>query len=124
MLNDVIEELLKLNEELQKDANSFKELGIDYKEKAFYDILESLSKKYDFEYPQEKLLSLAKSIKMSVETYASYIDWENRQDIRAGMIIDIVKILKSEGYPPKAQTEAYQEIIEQAENFKKNNIDA
>lgn len=37
---------------------SFADLGIDLEEKAFYDILLKLAHKYDFTYPEDKLLIL------------------------------------------------------------------
>ena len=39
VLDDVAEQLAQLLEELKKEKDSFKDLGIDYEEKAFYDIL-------------------------------------------------------------------------------------
>lgn len=39
VLDDVAEQLAKLLEELKKEKDSFKGMGIDYEEKAFYDIL-------------------------------------------------------------------------------------
>ena len=35
------------------------EVGIDFEEKAFYDILKALAAKYDFDYPEDKTLLLA-----------------------------------------------------------------
>ena len=48
------EQLAKLLEELKKGKDSFKGMGIDYEEKAFYDILKAVAKKYEFEYPDER----------------------------------------------------------------------
>ena len=38
-------------------------MGIDYEEKAFYDILKAVAKKYEFEYSDEKMIELSKRIK-------------------------------------------------------------
>ena len=45
-----------------------------------------------------------------------------RDDIRAKMGFDIVIALSKNGYPPVGNNyeEVYQQVIEQAENFKKN----
>ena len=51
VLDDVAEQFTNLFEELKKERNSFIELGIDFEEKAFYDILKSIAEKYKFEYP-------------------------------------------------------------------------
>ena len=45
VLDDVAEQLAKLLEELKKEKDSFKGMGIDYEEKAFYDILKAVAKK-------------------------------------------------------------------------------
>lgn len=54
VLDDVAEQLAKLLSELKDEKNSFKGMGIDFEEKAFYDILSAVAKKYEFEYPKEK----------------------------------------------------------------------
>ena len=45
VLDDVAEQLAQLLAELKAEKNSFKKMGIDYEEKAFYDILNAVSKK-------------------------------------------------------------------------------
>jgi len=52
--------MIELTHALQKEEDSFGEMGIDLEEKSFYDILKSLACKYDFEYPEDKLIKLAK----------------------------------------------------------------
>ena len=63
VFDDVAEQLAKLLEELKKEKDSFKGMGIDYEEKAFYDILKAVAKKYEFEYSDEKMIELSKRIK-------------------------------------------------------------
>ena len=46
------EQFTNLFKELKKERNSFIELGIDFEEKAFYDILKAIAEKYKFEYPK------------------------------------------------------------------------
>jgi type I restriction enzyme R subunit len=67
VLDDVAEQLAKLLEELKKEKDSFKGMGIDYEEKAFYDILKAVAKKYEFEYPDDKMIELSKRIKVIVD---------------------------------------------------------
>ena len=55
VLDDVAEQLAQLLSELKTEKNSFKNMGIDYEEKAFYDILKAVAKKYEFEYPDDNL---------------------------------------------------------------------
>ena len=54
------DEIIELYHALKKEKESFNELGIDFEEKAFYDTLKALTLKYDFEYPDEKLITLSK----------------------------------------------------------------
>ena len=70
VLDDVAEQLAKLLEELKKEKDSFKGMGIDYEEKAFYDILKAVAKKYEFEYPDDKMIELSKRIKIIVDDKA------------------------------------------------------
>ena len=49
-------------------------LDIDFKEKAFYDILMALCAKYDFRYPGEQLVEPAKAIKALVDEQARFPD--------------------------------------------------
>ncbi len=77
------EQLAKLLEELKKEKDSFKGMGIDYEEKAFYDILKAVAKKYEFEYPDDKMIELSKRIKIIVNDKAKYTDWSTRDDIKA-----------------------------------------
>lgn len=44
VLDDVAEQLAQLLSELKTEKNSFKNMGIDYEEKAFYDILKAVSR--------------------------------------------------------------------------------
>ncbi|MFV8467362.1 type I restriction endonuclease subunit R [Flavobacterium sp. LB1P62] len=55
VLEDFTDEIIDLYFALKKEKDSFKDLGIDIEEKAFYDILKALAIKYDFVYPEDKL---------------------------------------------------------------------
>ena len=94
-------------------------MGIDFEEKAFYDILKALTRKYDFEYPEDKLIHLAKEVKIVVDDKAKYTDWDHRDDIKAELKADLIILLAENDYPPVDRDEVYKEISEQAENFKK-----
>jgi len=119
VLDDVAEQLSKLMEELKKEKNSFEGMGINYEEKAFYDILKAIAKKYEFEYPDEKLITLSRAVKNIVDDKSKYTDWSQREDIKAELKVDLILILAEHGYPPVPKDEVFKEIFEQAENFKK-----
>jgi len=119
VLDDVAEQFANLFKDLQKERNSFLDLGIDFEEKAFYDILKAIAKKYDFEYPEDKLIKLSQEVKKIVDDKARYTDWANRDDIKAELKVDLILVLAENDYPPVPKDEVFKEIFEQAENFKK-----
>lgn len=119
VLDDVAEQLTNLLTELKKEQKSFNEMGIDYEEKAFYDILKIVAKKYEFDYPEDKMIELSKEIKRIIDDKAKYTDYLVKEDIKASMRFDLAVILKKYGYPPVTLDDVYKEVLEQAENFKK-----
>lgn len=119
VLEEFTDEIIELYYSMKKEKDSFAELGIDFEEKAFYDILKALAIKYDFVYPEEKLIHLAQQVKDVVDDKAKYTDWSKRDDIKAELKVDLIILLAENDYPPVDRDEVYQEIFEQAENFKK-----
>jgi len=106
--------------EVHKEFSAGDELGIDFQEKAFYDILKELCVKYDFKYPEDKMIALAKAVKELVDGQAKFPDWNKRDDIKSALKVGLILLLDEYGYPPVERDEVYVEIFEQAENFKKN----
>lgn len=119
VLDEVAEQLTQLLEELKKEKDSFKGMGIDYEEKAFYDILKAVAKKYEFDYPDDRMIELSKRIKTIVDDKARYTDWSTREDIKANLQVDLILLLDEFGYPPVTIDDVYKEVLEQVENFKK-----
>lgn len=120
VLDDFSNEIIDLLHALQKEKESFADLGIDFEAKAFYDILKALTIKYDFAYPDDKMIVLAQKVKDVVDDKAKYTDWSKRDDIKAELKVDLIILLAEHGYPPVDRDEVYREIFEQAENFRKN----
>ena len=118
VLDDFANEIIDLFHALQREKASFADLGIDFEEKAFYDILKGLAVKYDFTYPEAKLLTLAQAVKAVVDDKSKYTDWNQREDIKAELKVDLIMLLAKYGYPPVDRDEVYKEIFAQAENFK------
>ena len=123
ILDEVTKQLNDLFYQIQTDKEKFKELGISFEEKAFYDILVSCAKKFHFEnqYPDEKMKNLAKKVKELVDDKTRYTDWDVRIDVKAELEADLMILLDENGYPPVPRNEVYNEVFEQAENFKKYN---
>ncbi len=120
VLEDFSDEIINMFTDLKTEMDSNDDLGISFEEKAFYDILKSLAVKYDFSYPEDKLIELAQAVKEVVDDKAKYTDWNNRDDIKAELKVDLIMLLAKFGYPPVSRDEVYKEIFAQAENFKKN----
>jgi len=119
VLEDFTDEIIDLYHALKKEKESFGDMGIDFEEKAFYDILKSIAHKFDFDYPENKLIILAREVKQVVDDKTKYTDWNVRDDIKAGLKVALIMLLAKHGYPPITKDEVFKEIFEQAENFKK-----
>jgi type I restriction enzyme, R subunit len=117
---EMAEQLTDLIWEVHKEFSAGDELGINFEEKAFFDILHELCIKYDFKYPDDKLVELAKAVKILVDGQAKFPDWNKRDDIKSALKVGLILLLDEFGYPPVERDEVYVEIFEQAENFKKN----
>ena len=120
VLDEVTKQLNDLLNDIKVDKEKFKELGITFEEKAFYDILVSCAKKFHFEnqYPDDKMKDLAKKVKALVDDKTRYTDWDQRIDVKAEMEADLMILLDDNGYPPVPRNEVYNEVFVQAENFK------
>jgi type I restriction enzyme R subunit len=118
---EMADHLTNLIWDVQKEFAAGIELGIDFEEKAFYDILKDLCVKYDFSYPEDKLITLSKALKELVDSQAKFPDWSNRDDIKSALKVGLILLLDEHGYPPVERDEVYKDIFEQAENFKKYN---
>jgi len=116
----IANELTALIIELKAEFAAGEDLGIDFEEKAFYDILKTLAVRYDFDYPEDKLIYLAQEVKKIVDDKAKYTDWSQRADIQAELKVDLIILLAEHDYPPVDRDEVYREVFEQAENFKRN----
>lgn len=121
VLTEVASQMAELLKEINKERKSFKDLGITYEEKAFYDILIAVAKQFGFDYPTDKAKELAGEIKKIVDDKSKYTDWAKRDDIKAELKMDLILILAEYGYPPVTNDEVFKEIFEQAENFKRYN---
>lgn len=113
------EELTKLIWDVHKEFSAGDLLGIDFEEKAFYDILKAIQEKYGFEYKDNKLIDLAKKVKAVIDDKSKYTDWSNKSNIKASLQSDVIRLLNRNGYPPMTFDDVYQKVLAQVENFKK-----
>lgn len=126
ILDEVASEMIELMNELVDEKHSFEEMGINYEEKSFYDILVAVEQKYDFYYPMEKNIALSKKLYEKVTDISKYSNWSKRNDTKAKLKSDIMMLLWEDGFPPipsesepEDYEKVYKDILEQSENFRK-----
>lgn len=122
VIDEVVQQMMDLMEDVKDSRTVGDAIGLSFEEMAFFDILKAVAIKYDFiaEFPDEKLSDLAKQVKELVEQQATVADWNNRDDIKAELKMNVIILLAGAGYPPKIHDEVFKEILEQAENFKRH----
>ena len=113
VIKDFSNEIIKLYEEMKNDQNSGKSLGADLIEKSFFDILKSLTIKYDFDYPDNKILELSKKIKTIIQEMTKYPDWNIRENIKSEIKVKLILLLAKYKFPPVTHDEAFNNIIDQ-----------
>ena len=119
VLDDITQQFVDLYKSVKQDMESFKDMWIDFEEKAFYDILKEVANKHWFSYPEDKMIELAKRCKIVVDDKSKYTDWDKKADIKAELQVSLILLMDEFNYPPVAHDDVYKEIFEQAENFKK-----
>ncbi|GEB72200.1 type I restriction enzyme, R subunit [Pseudoalteromonas carrageenovora] len=120
VLDDFSESMVDMIYSVRDEMNAGDELGIDIEEKGFYDALKALAVKYDFDYPEDKLIELAQAVKVIVDDKVKFVDWNHRDDIKSSLKVELILILAKFKYPPISRDEVYKEIFEQAQSFKIN----
>lgn len=120
VLDEFSDSMVDMIYSVRDEMNAGDELGIDIEEKGFYDALKMLAIKYDFDYPEDKLIELAQAVKVIVDDKVKFVDWNHREDIKSSLKVELILILAKFKYPPISRDEVYKEIFEQAQNVKAN----
>ena len=127
IIQNATDQALDILAGLNTDRESFRQMGLTFEEKAFYDILIHLRDEHNFEYGtdgkygNDKCKSLAKKIKEIIDTQSAFSDWLNNQRVRDKLKQDIKICLIKNGYPPQYSPAVFQQIMNQVENFKEHN---
>lgn len=103
-----------------KGKTYHKSHGISFAGKAFSDISQAVVSKHRLEYPHNKMLGPDKRSKAIVDDQSTYLDWYARDDIKAGLQVDIIPLMDEFDFLPVTINDVYKEVLEQAENYKKN----
>ncbi|WP_372772368.1 type I restriction endonuclease subunit R [Mangrovibacterium sp.] len=109
---EVIEELIRLAKEIKDADRKGHDLGLDFREYAFYSALE-VNDSAVAVLGDEILRHIARELVGTVRKNTS-IDWTVRENIQAKMRIAVKKILRKHGYPPDMQAKATETVLAQA----------
>ncbi len=119
-VKSLTDRLVELFKDLKADSQKFKELGISFEEKAFFDVLVSVRDTHQFEYPEDRCIELAKKIKLLVDDMTIYADFINNNNLKSKLSNDLMMLLYKSGFPPVWNQEVFQKIMEQVDNYKYN----
>lgn len=108
----VIEELINLAKEIKEADRKGEDLGLDFREFAFYSALE-VNDSAVAVLGDEILRHIARELVDTIRKN-SIIDWTVRENVQAKMRIAVKKILRKHGYPPDLELKATETVIEQA----------
>ncbi len=110
---EVINELIKLAEEMRAAQKRGEKLKLTDDEVAFYDALEVNDSAVKV-LGDETLKGIARELVETVRANAT-IDWTVRETVRAKLRVMVKRILRKYGYPPDKQEKATRTVLEQAE---------
>jgi hypothetical protein len=110
---EVIEELLKMAQQIRDAREAGAELGLSEDELAFYDALTKPQAIKDF-YENDELIAITKEVTEALRKNST-IDWQKRDSARAKMRMMIKRLLKQHRYPPEGMEDAVQTVMTQCE---------
>ena len=115
---EVIQELLRLAQEMMEAEQQGNDLGLCDEEKAFYDALTRPQAVKDF-YTNEQLVELTKELTDMLRKNRT-IDWNRREGERANMRRLVKRLLKKYKYPPEEAEGAMNIVLKQCEQWAEN----
>lgn len=68
--------------------------------------------KYNFNYPNEKLITLSQKVKEVVDEKNKYTNWNKCEDIKAKFKVGLIILLVENDYSPVDRDEVFKEIFE------------
>lgn len=116
---EVIEELLKMAQQIREAHDAGDDLGLSEDELAFYDALTKPQAIKDF-YENDELIAITKELTEALRKNRS-IDWQKRDSARAKMRMMIKRLLKKHKYPPEGMDDAVATVMLQCELWTDNN---
>lgn len=116
---EVIEELLKMAQQIREAHDAGDELGLSEDELAFYDALTKPQAIKDF-YENDELIAITKELTEALRKNRT-VDWQKRDSARAKMRMMIKRLLKKHKYPPEGMDDAVATVMLQCELWTDNN---
>jgi type I restriction enzyme R subunit len=110
---EVIEELIKLANEIKTADNRGEKLGLTPYEMAFYDAVannESAKEVLGDDVLRELAIYLVETVKSNTS-----IDWTIKESVKAKLKVMVKRALRKFGYPPDMQLLATETVLKQAE---------
>ncbi|NCA93370.1 DUF3387 domain-containing protein, partial [bacterium] len=112
---EIIEELIKLAQEMRREDERDTQLGLSKDEIAFYDALETNDSAVKV-LGDDKLKQIAVEIAEKVRANAT-IDWTIKETVKAKLKVIVRRTLNKYGYPPDKQPQAIDTVMKQAESL-------
>ena len=112
---EVIQELMKLAQEMMKAESEGNSMGLSNEEKAFYDALTKPQAVKDF-YSNEQLVNMTRELTDMLRKNRT-IDWNRRESERANMRRLVKRLLKKYKYPPEEAENALATVLSQCEQW-------
>ena len=110
---EVLQELIKLAQDIRAARNRGEEQGLSDEEIAFYDALAENESALQV-MGDDKLRVIAHELLVSLRKNVA-VDWAHRESARARLRVLVKRILRKYGYPPDLQDAAVQTVLQQAE---------
>ena len=112
---EVIEELLKMAEEIKQNEEESNKMGLTVEEKAFYDALSSPEGVREA-YTDEQFVALTRELTEQLRRNRT-IDWNRKESARAKMRVLVKRLLKKYKYPPEGQEKALETVMAQCNKW-------
>lgn len=112
---EVIQELLKMAQQMKHAEDEGNDLGLTSEEKAFYDAL-STPEGVHQAYSDEEFVALTKELTEVLHTNRT-IDWNRKESARAKMRVLVKRLLKKYKYPPEGAKKALETVMRQCDHW-------
>jgi type I restriction enzyme R subunit len=112
---EVLQELIKLAQDIRAARHRGEEQGLSDEEIAFYDALAENQSAVEV-MGDASLRVIAHELLVSLRENVA-VDWAHRESARARLRVLVKRILRKYGYPPDLQDAAVQTVLQQAEIF-------